>query len=377
MGVHERFISRIYDCAANPELWTGTLTEIRDHFGAAYVMVGMTDITDLLRGGVPRTLMKHSPWDSQSLATVGAHIQTMPGFHSLFHKEIDESWMQMQECSEEEFRRTPFYERWVKPQKLRDCINVPFFRRPATAGLVTVASLDDRALFNPEEAELLTVLSPHLRRAMAISDMVDRGNLAMTLFRKVLDTLSTPIFIVGHGRRILFANEAGEAMLSEAKHVRKHADALQAARPGPSAQALEEAIDRAARGDAVIGLKGIGVPLVSTEGERAAAYVLPISGDDLRGALGEGYATVFIGLRGEQLPMTIEILRTVFDLTQSEARVAALIAKGDTPQIVTEALGVSINTVRTQLAGAFSKMGVASQSALAAAINALVPPVNL
>lgn len=58
-------------------------------------------------------------------------------------------------------------------------------------------------------------------------------------------------------------------------------------------------------------------------------------------------------------------LRAAFGLTRSETRVAAMIASGmSTPQVAAS-LGVSVNTVRTQLAHIFDKTGTRSQTALA------------
>jgi DNA-binding CsgD family transcriptional regulator len=117
------------------------------------------------------------------------------------------------------------------------------------------------------------------------------------------------------------------------------------------------------------------VPLVGANGERSAAYVLPIAGKDIRGDLGKGHCAVFISQRGEQQPMAIEILRTVFDLSPTEARVATLIAKGEGPVMIAESLGITVNTVRSHLARAFSKTGAGDQTALGALVNKLMPPI--
>ena len=144
---------------------------------------------------------------------------------------------------------------------------------------------------------------------------------------------------------------------------------------GDAAVAFEQAIERATKGDFLIGISGIGVPMLGMDGDRAAAYVLPIGGKDLRGDLGDGYAAVFVARRSEQQPMAIEILRTVFDLTPAEARISALVAKGDGPAVISESLGVSLSTVRTHLAHIFQKTGAGDQLALSSVVNALLPPL--
>jgi DNA-binding CsgD family transcriptional regulator len=377
MSAVQNFISKIYDCAANPELWPETMTAVRDHMDAAYVMVGFTDLAPLFLGKPIRQNLKHSPWNTDQIMALGNQIQTMPGYKNLFNFEIDQAWVQMWQCSEEEFKKSEFYRSSVEPFGLRDAINVPFLRRPATAGVLTAVSRDSRDLFSKEDANLMVELSPHIRRAVAISDLVDQNKHMMSLYQRVLDQISTAIFVIGQGQQVKFANAAAENLLSSGKLLKKAGGALVASRDGATTLAIEDALLRAAQGDESLGIKGIGIPLTSTTGERAAAYVLPIAGKDLRGAMGNGFCAVFVAQRGEQLPMTIEVLRTVFDLSQAEARVAALIAKGDTAEMIAEALGVSLNTVRTQISKALAKTGTQSQVALVARIHELVPPVAL
>jgi DNA-binding CsgD family transcriptional regulator len=129
------------------------------------------------------------------------------------------------------------------------------------------------------------------------------------------------------------------------------------------------------QGDDVLGIRGIGVPLVGLSGERAAAYVLPLAGGDARRALGEGHCAVFVARRGEQQPMAMEVLRTLFDLTAAEARVSLLVSKGDNPQMIADGLNISLNTVRTHLKNSFAKTRCGEQVSLAGLINSLIPPL--
>jgi DNA-binding CsgD family transcriptional regulator len=165
-------------------------------------------------------------------------------------------------------------------------------------------------------------------------------------------------------------------LLSDGNYLIQSNGMLQARRVAGDVSALDDAIDRASKGDAAIGITGIGVPLIGQNGDRAAAYVLPIAGKDLRGDLGQGHCAVFVARRGEQQPMAIEILRTLFDLTASEARIATLIAKGDGPQVIAESLGISVNTVRTHLQNTFAKTRAPDQTALSGLVNGLLPPVK-
>jgi hypothetical protein len=147
MSAVQNFISKIYDCAANPELWPDTLVAIRDHMNAAYVMVGFTDLEPLRWGKPLRQTAKHSPWNTQQIMELGQHLQSMPGYDTLVRAEVDQAWVQMWECDEAEFKKSSFAKNCVEPYGLRDASNVPFIRRPTTAGVLTAVSYASRELF--------------------------------------------------------------------------------------------------------------------------------------------------------------------------------------------------------------------------------------
>lgn len=59
-----------------------------------------------------------------------------------------------------------------------------------------------------------------------------------------------------------------------------------------------------------------------------------------------------------------EVLRTMFALTPAECRVALLLADGKSPGEILEVLGVSANTLKTQIGSIYAKTGASRQSQL-------------
>jgi DNA-binding CsgD family transcriptional regulator len=372
---YDKLVGSIYDCAANPELWISTLEQIRDHANGAYALVGYFDMSPTFRGLPPISFRRNSAWSEEWLQILEAQIAKAPPTDNFLHGAIDGAWTTMAYSSEEEFKKTDLYQQWVAPQKLRDTLNACYLNRQATRGVFAMPSYATRELYSTQDCAFIERISPHIRRSIMISTMIDQSKMELALYRHVLDKLSTAVFLIGLGRRLTFANASGEAMLSHGNYLLQSNGVLQARRVAGDVSALDEAIDRASKGDSAIGISGIGVPLIGNDGERAAAYVLPIAGNDLRGDMGQGHCAVFISQRGEQQPMAIEILRTVFDLSPTEARVATLIAKGEGPAMIAESLAISVNTVRSHLARAFSKTGASDQTALGALVNKLIPPI--
>ncbi|MGC3980676.1 MAG: helix-turn-helix transcriptional regulator [Steroidobacteraceae bacterium] len=371
--VIEQLIGDIYDCAANPELWPSTLGKIRDMADCAYVMIGYLDTSEL---SLPYNNTWHSEWDPVWLQRLQQQIPTIPHFGRLLQQGIDTPWIQMENMSEAEFQQSDFYRNWVKPQRLRDALNTLFIDRQAVRGVMVMTQREGKPLLGDRERAIANAISPHIRRAIAINDMVDKGKLALTLYRKVLDALTVAVFIIGTGGKLVFTNAMGDKILSEGDLLRLSAGKLTSYRSDITHTAFETAIARAIKGDQSLGIAGIGVPVLGKSGQRAAAYVLPISGGDLRGDMGNGFCAVFIARRSEQLPMAIEILRTVFDLTPMEAKVAYATSRGDNPDMIAQSLGSAVETVRFHLKNAYHKTDVTDKTALAAKVNDFVPPVD-
>jgi DNA-binding CsgD family transcriptional regulator len=372
---YDKLVGSIYDCAVNPELWSATLGDVRDAVGGAYALVGHFDRSDLALGKPPMFYRRNSAWDEEWLVRLETILNSIPDGGGMFESGVDASWTQLSRAPEEVFQATDFYKGWVQPQGLRDTLNIPYLHRANMTGLLSIPSYASRDPYGDAETRFIERVTPHIRRAILINDMADKGKLAQTLYRQVLDQLSVAVFVVGLGRRVAFANASGDAMLSNGNYLLQSNGVLQARRVAGDVSALDDAIDRASKGDVAIGISGIGVPLIGQDGDRAAAYVLPITGKDLRGDMGQGHCAVFIARRGEQQPMAIEILRTMFDLTVSEARIATLIALGDGPQAIAESLRISVNTVRSHLQHAYAKTSAPDQIALGALVNGLMPPV--
>lgn len=225
-----------------------------------------------------------------------------------------------------------------------------------------------------QQRQLAELLSPHLRRAIMINEVVHKGKLATALYGRVLDSLISAVFIVGHGRRLVFSNAAAEKTLCETGQLAVTNGMLVATGGCRHAQALNAAVDRALASDATSPVSGIAVPLPSDSGQGIAAYVLPLAGKELGGT--DGHCAIFIAQRSDHQPMVMEMLCTIFKMTPSEARISWCVSCGMVPAVIAKTLGLSVNTVRTHLKHAFAKSSTSDQTTLSAAVNKLTPPIG-
>jgi DNA-binding CsgD family transcriptional regulator/PAS domain-containing protein len=371
---YDRLVGKIYDCAANPSLWPDALESFRKTLGAAYILVGLTDASMSPRNSDPTFNYWSTVWDKYWIDTLIPRMQFIPRIETLYESEIDTVWLQLDSISESEFQTSSFYTDWVRPQGLYDTCNIVTMRREKMIGMFTAPIFKDRPRYSADEVALMARLAPHIRRSIAIGDMVDKGKFSVTLYQRLLDSLNVAVILLGQGQRIFYANAAAELLFEDATLVMNVSCQLHATRRD-SQIALTDSLARSANGDQAVGISGIGIPLFSQDGEHAAAYILPLGKSDVRNEIGQGHTAIFITKRQEQQPASIEILRTIFNLTQAEAKSVFLLVQGQTPTEIATALHVSIHTIRTHLSNCYAKTRTTDQGNLIALVNRLLPPL--
>lgn len=370
-----QMVGDIYDCAVDPDLWVPTMTKLRDRLGWAYCQINYMDTTYHNPENNSGAVTFQTEWP-QIWNEVGPRwVPQIPGVERWFSQGIDESISQMQCIDEEEFRQLPIFLEFVKPQNLIDFCHTTFAKRENTHGSIGAARYDGTGLFSEDERNLLRLLSPHFRRSLAISGMIDEGRVRTRLFSGILDKLSAGIIIASEDGRPAYANETAEVLLSKGEFIHVRHGRLTAASM-PHNAGLQASIKAASKDDASIGNFGNGIPLPGKDGSSAVAYVLPLGKSDHRRTLGPGLAALFISPGGLGVPPPVEVLSALCGLTSQQARVALMVADGETLQNTADRLGISINTVRTHLASVFQKTDTNSQQALMKFISGLSLPVQ-
>lgn len=368
-------IGQIYDCAVDPSLWVPTLTAVRDKLDAAYYQVTYMDATRARTVPNAGAAVFQTEWPSKWNDVGPSYVPQIPGVERWQALNIDESMTQMQCIEEEEFQKLPIYQEYIKPQGLRDFCHTTIAKRPTIFAATGAATWADGRLFDEGDRNQFCLLSPHIRRSLLISGMLDEGRLQLALYRQVLDQLANPIFILEQGARLVYANAQADDLLSKGSFFQLSRGAL-----APSARHLtegfEEALARACSGrDEDIGLRGNGIPLPGTDGSPAVCYVLPLGKSERRRALGPGTAAVFVSTNANGIPPAVEVLSALSGLTSREARIALMICDGRAPGVVASELGISINTVRSHIAKVFEKVGVNNQQGLTKFVSGLSLPL--
>jgi DNA-binding CsgD family transcriptional regulator len=367
------FISDIYDCALDTGRWSQTLTRITHAVNGAYTTISLSNPEAV----IPR-MAANSPWDEVMLKVLNEDfgLHGVPGLLEVFAGELDSPRSTLDQMSEDVFQQSRFYQDWVKPQGLRDGCVVKFAHTLDRIGAMAFITRADRDIITADERRFIAILSPHVRRAAMIGDLLNLERVQANHFQQALNRVASAVVLVNASAHILYANTQADAMLSAGLNIKTTNGKLASANPN-TAPALSDAIARTAGSAFDLGGRGIGIPVSANGTPPAIAYVLPMVNGDRRGIFAAAVAAIFISSTATRLPPPSDVLATLYDMTPTEARVMLQIGQGHGVANVADALGISENTVKTHLARVFHKTGTSRQSEVVALVSSLAQPVTV
>jgi DNA-binding CsgD family transcriptional regulator len=229
-------------------------------------------------------------------------------------------------------------------------------------------------MVDDEMRRRMTLVAPHVRRAVRIGKAVDRKANEAATFADVLDSLSAGLFLIDAKGLLVHANAAGRGILGADDFLRSIGGRL-VARDTKINRTLQDIF--ANSGDLEIGSKAIALLLTAQGRECYVAHVLPLAAAARRraGAPGKVAAAVFVRRATLEIPSSPDVIRRAYQLTPTELRVLlAIVNIGGIPEVAT-ALGVAGTTIKTHVGRLFEKTGAGRQADLVKVVAGFSTPL--
>jgi DNA-binding CsgD family transcriptional regulator len=348
----EDLIDRIYEAAALPDLWPAVLDALND-VGEGYATFLFTATNHHMAWvGSRRGAYAHDYVAEGWPAKTDRAVRLVAARHAGFLGDLDV-------YTRDELDREPVFTEFLRPRGIgwgaATAIQVP-------NGDTLVFDVERRIETGPVDRQTvrrLDALRPHLARAGMISARL--GLERVRAAAMALDLIGLPAAVLAGSMRMLAANPKLEAMMPHIVLDRRDRVALA---DGKADALLAEALARLAYTDDAGCVRSIPIS-ASENGPPAIVHLVPI-----RRAAHEVFSNasailVFTPIVPAEVP-TADVLQGLFDLTPAEARVARSVAELQTIEAIAAALGVSRETVRTQLKAVLAKTGTRRQGDLAA-----------
>ena len=370
---HSNLIGDIYDAALDPDRWESVLGSTCKYING---VIAALSSHDHLNSKV--NMSKHWGYDPiylQSYVEIYSRINVL-AVASIGMFNAGDVVTNNDLMPEDEWRASRIYSEWATPQGLGDSITAIFEKTSiATAG-ITVLRRERDGLFDEEARRRMRLLFPHFRRAVLIGNVIDLHKVEAAALADTLDGLAAAMILVDGNGRIVHANAAGRAMLSEGTVLRGAGGKLSTIDPQADA-ALHEIVMNVEGDDAAHGGRGLAVPLATREGERHVAHVLPLTSGARRKAkvAYSAVAAVFVRKAALEAPHPVDALIGAFGLTPAELRVLMMIVQvGGVPEVA-PVLGISETTVKTHLQRIFEKTGATRQADLVKLVASYMSPL--
>lgn len=354
---HDRLVHCLYEGVLAPAGWRTVLQELR----------GLTNsertALQLLNCHSGRVTVDEAYLGNRGLADSynGYSALADPCIPFIGKVAVGNWYFDMRELGQNVIRVHPFYQEFLIHQGLRSIMWTPLLNAGEAHAILSFGAGLRRTPFQPEDTRALSPLLPHLITAAKLRWRFQELSTLAVCGHQMLDRVSTPMLLIDEKARILFANAAGEKWLDTQNHPYSRQSTLKQATPWPQLSQLAHQICTAHSGAPV------GVVRIDADGERPPIYLigLPLSEEH---PLAQGWsqqAGMLIVHDPAQKSMPWpELLRQLFHLTPAECRLVEQLAVHHCIAKVSEALGITRETVRSQLKAVFQKTGAANQSAL-------------
>jgi DNA-binding CsgD family transcriptional regulator len=217
--------------------------------------------------------------------------------------------------------------------------------------------------FADSELEIVRVLAPHMQRAFRLHMQFSELKAQSVGLETAINMFRTGIIFFGPKGKVIFMNRSASAFVSEKDGLLATRDGLRAERAAESSL-LQSTIRHTASTLNGKGVSSGGTVIIS----RRSRPPLQIHVSPIRtppAFCSERITAVaFINDPSRRQRPAQEMLRVVYGMTPAECRIALLLSDGRAPRQIAELVGVSFNTIRSQMKSIFAKTNVKRQGEL-------------
>lgn len=354
-------IGAIYEAALDPGSWPKALEGIAGFTNGVAAMLMWKDAA-LPAGG------QYYSWNADPVFTAsyfGEYIKLDPanGIHQKLP--VGDLTAFTSIIDFESLVKTRFYKEWMQPQGYVDNAFVNLDRSAWSFASFAVVRHERAGLVDAQMLARMSLLLPHVRRAVLIGKLFDAWSISAESLIKTLDALSAGVFLVDGRGRMVRHNLVAEAMLASGDVVCAVNGHLAPADQSAS-RAFAEFAGAAGLSDTLIGGRGVSLSLAGLDGSSYVAHLLPLGSQQRHQMFDtpKAMAAIFIRKAEIDTPSGVDLLANRFHLTPRETDVLQGLMKVGGVADIAGFLGISERTVKAHLHNMFAKTGLSRQADL-------------
>jgi DNA-binding CsgD family transcriptional regulator len=349
----------LYDTATDSRQWLVFLNELKEYIGASAVLLAKSD---------------YKNYENRIFHAVGIEHEFIRSYEGRFVH--SNPWLKQEDrhVRETVFRgenivtpgsliKTQFYKEWLLPQGLFYSAFIVVKEKGGKIFYILALRSQLAGAFEDYHLRLLASLLPHLQHATRRGEYL--WQLAIML--DVFDCMQFAVMVVDKRRRLLFSNRTTEEYLNSEDGIQIR-DGKVWIRGRQNFSSFSNMIVRAATGTEQEEMSTLSKAIMVARHQKKLplwVIVSPLTRRLRRVVCQEDeVALVYVVIPERVSKMSETRLKTLFDLTNAEQKLAKLILEGYRLDDAAKHLGISINTARTHMKRIYSKTNTERQTDL-------------
>jgi DNA-binding CsgD family transcriptional regulator/PAS domain-containing protein len=362
-------LAALYDAAGDSSLWSAFLRELGQATRSSQSAILLHDLRHRESG-----ISLQWGLDESAVRSYWEYFGSRDLWLQKAAPLAQEGWLATSEeiCSVEELGRSEFYNDYLRANRIGPQAMWGVLENSASRIINVGLYRDLRRPFGRGDLELLRFLAPHIMRAFRLHLQLSELRSRADNLQHAIDRVATGIILLGDQGRILHTNQKAAQLLDENDGLKVVHGCLQGESVSET-NALEHLISQARATSTGTGL-GPGGAIKISRRLRPALHILisPVRNLALDSAT-PVHAVIFVSDPSQKVRPPDVILRVLFGLTPAESRLALLLCDGHTPRQIADLIGVSTNTLKTQLTSIYRKTGTSRQSQLVRLLGSVMP----
>ena len=365
-------IGLLYQGALEPQPWQSALPALREALDAQVVSLVLRPPSADDEGVILNCVRQDESVDNSHVTLADPNDWEVSAYREQFFSldpfvslPLDKVIALEDILPDKDLMTSDYYLHYLKPINLFRILGVDTSEPGGMLARLRFSRRASEPRFKATERQLLTLLTPHLSRAIEIYAKLNRMTSERDLYAGAVNQLSVASIILDEQGRMLTTNAVGRALLDQGEGLSLRDGHLHIEGRNINKE-LQEALTSIIREQLHGETSMVRALRVPRPGGRSdlGLVVRPVPASQWSEGQVSPSAAVFISDPDLQESTSRPILGALFELTPAEANLATLLARGLSLAQVSVAQNISQHTARAQLKSIFAKTGVSRQAEL-------------
>ena len=351
-----QLVGALYLAATDAEAWKSFLELLRVQTGGNYGSLTVRDTMGdniglvISAASTRKALLAHDPYGYCS------PLRGIP---------LDTAVTLAERISEREWRTCRYYTEWCKHVEVFHILAIDIETEDGCCYGLRATRPEQAEPFGAREKALMTLLLPHIKRALNMHLALNRDRQLISLYGRATAQLMVGVVILGQNGMVIESNPAATTILNSGDGLRVKNGELEAAYANDNRKLQRLIKDALMHPQDTQRVMTEGMSVGRQSGQLNWGVVVQnISPDDWTEGKQRPSVAVFVRDTTGRPDPPVKLAQQLFQLTPAETSLAIQLANGLSLEEAAQTLNIRPNTARAHLRSIFSKTGVRRQTEL-------------